>query len=411
MRGGNEMSEEQNRLTDDQKERIISPISDQELERRWNAVRGRMKDERIDVLLTQDNNEWLGGYVKWFTDAVGQSGYPMSVIFPRDDLMTTITSGGKPPNDYAPPPWTLRGVKERLTAPYFPTLHYSDTYGAEKAVEALQSWKRGKIGILGKGKIPAAFYEYVVKGLPDATFVDASDLVDEIKAVKSDEEISMIKSAATLQDEAMEYVKTLITPGRTVRDITAAVQHRVVTLGSTSQLIAAASGPSGQPVVPTIPLLQGRAIRENDVFTIMIEVNGPGGMYAEIGRMFFIGAKVPSELFDAYELCKEAQKVTLKLLKPGANPADLWDANNEFLTGHGHLPETRLYAHSQGYDLVERPAIRWDEPMKLKKNMNITVHPTVGTNRVFCWVCDNYLITETGPSPCLHKTPQEIFCV
>ena len=26
-------------------------------------------------------------------------------------------------------------------------------------------------------------------------------------------------------------------------------------------------------------------------------------------------------------------------------------------------------------------------------------------------VCDNYLITETGVSPCLHRTPQEIFSV
>ncbi len=47
--------------------------------------------------------------------------------------------------------------------------------------------------------------------------------------------------------------------------------------------------------------------------------------------------------------------------------------------------------------------------MKLKSGMNITVHPIIGTERVWVWVCDNYLITESGVSECLHKTPQEIF--
>lgn len=397
-------------MTEDQRTTSLFPISDQELERRWSAVRERMKEEAIDVLVMQDTNEWLGGYVKWFTDFPAGTGYPMSAIFPADDMMTTITSGGKPPNDYAPPPWTVRGVKERLTAPYFPTLCYSDTYGAERAVEALKNWKKGKIGILGRGKIPVAFHEHIVKNLPQATFVDASDLVDEIKAVKSDEEIEMIRRTAGLQDETIEYAKTIIKPGRKIYEITAEIQYKVIQLGSNGQLITAASGPVGESVVPKRRHWQGKTVRENEYFNLMIEVNGPGGMYTEIGRTFFTGGKIPAELLDAYELCKEAQKVSLKLLKPGAAPADIWNAHNEFLTARGHLPETRLYAHGQGYDLVERPAIRWDEPMKLRRNMNITVHPTVGTSRLYAWVCDNYLITETGVSQCLHKTPQEIFC-
>jgi Xaa-Pro aminopeptidase len=46
--------------------------------------------------------------------------------------------------------------------------------------------------------------------------------------------------------------------------------------------------------------------------------------------------------------------------------------------------------------------------MKLQAGMNITVHPTVGSDRVWVWVCDNYLVTKTGVSECLHKTPKEI---
>ncbi|MDD5205634.1 MAG: hypothetical protein PHS17_09440 [Desulfobacterales bacterium] len=69
----------------------------------------------------------------------------------------------------------------------------------------------------------------------------------------------------------------------------------------------------------------------------------------------------------------------------------------------------RLYAHGQGYDLVERPGIRDDEPMKIQANMNITVHPIIGTPRVFAWACDNYLVTEKCVTDCLHRTPKKIF--
>ena len=389
---------------------LTEAISTAELERRWKAVREVMKAEGIDFLVMQNDNEWLGGYVKWFSDIPARNGYPMTVIFPVDDEMTTITCGGRPPGDLGPLAWTMRGVKRRLTAPYFRSVSYSNTYDAELAVETLRAKKNGKIGLVGKGMMSVIFYEHLRKGLPEATFVDVTDLVDGIKAIKSDEEILLIKKTAALQDEAMAYARTVIKPGRRDFEIIADIVHKVTDLGSEEQLVIGASGPLGKPVPMQKRHFQNRTVREGDQFTLMIEVNGPGGMYAELGRVFFLG-KVPSELGDAYELCKETQKVTLALLKPGADPGEIWRANNEFLLKKGQLPETRLYAHGQGYDLVERPAIRDDEPMKLQPRMNITVHPVIGSDRVWVWVCDNYLITTSGVSECLHKIPQEIFMI
>jgi Xaa-Pro aminopeptidase len=392
---------------DPPKEILTESVSDHELERRWRKVRERMREEDIDFLVMQNDNEWLGGYVRWFSDIPARNGYPMTVIFPVDDEMTTITCGGKPPGDLGPPAWTMRGVRKRLTAPYFRSLMYSNTYDAELTVETLKVKKEGIIGIVGKGMISAVFYEYLRRNLPEAFFVDATDLVDHIKAIKSDEEIVLIKKTVALQDEAIEYAKRAIRPGRRDFEIIADIIHKVTDLGSEEQLVMGGSGPLGRPVPMQKRHFQNRMVREGDQFTLMIEVNGPGGMYAEIGRIFFLG-KVPSELSDAYELCKEAQKVTLKLIKPGADPAEIWRANNEFLVKNDQLPETRLFAHGQGYDLVERPAIRDDEPMKLQARMNITVHPIIGSEKIWVWVCDNYLITASGLES-LHRSPQEIF--
>ena len=74
-------------------ERLNTPISTAELERRWKAVRAAMERERIEVLVMQNNNDHMGGYVKYFTDIPAGNGYPVTVVFPRDDLMTVVMQG------------------------------------------------------------------------------------------------------------------------------------------------------------------------------------------------------------------------------------------------------------------------------------------------------------------------------
>jgi Xaa-Pro aminopeptidase len=394
----------------DPRETLTLSASDQELERRWKAVRAGMANRKIDVLVMQNQNQWLGGYVQWFTDIPARNSYPITVLFPFNDLMTTITSGGKPPSDYGPPAWTLRGVGSRLTAPYFPSLYYSGAYDAELVVKTLLDRKDRTVGLVNTAQMTGMFLEHVFKHLTNVTFIDGTDLVDEIKAIKSPEEIGFLMKTVAIQDEAMEYAKSVIQPGKRDFEIIAAIVHKVTDLGSEEQLVIGGSAPYGAPTPPQKRRFQNRMVREGDQFTLMIEVNGPGGMYGEMGRCFFVG-EVPSDLCDAHELLKETQDYTVQQLKPGADPRAIWDANNEFLIGKGLAPETRLYAHGQGYDLVERPAIRDDEPMRLKANMNITVHPTVASSRYWLSIWDNWLIRSDGPGERLHKTPQKIFSV
>jgi Xaa-Pro aminopeptidase len=156
------------------------------------------------------------------------------------------------------------------------------------------------------------------------------------------------------------------------------------------------------------PHLQGREIKDGDQFMILIENNGPDGFYTEIGRTCVLG-KASQELLEEHEFTLEAQRFTLDRLKPGADPREILAAHNDFMRRHGRPEEKRLYAHGQGYDLVERPLIGKNEEMKISADMNIVVHPGYSTKTVAVSICDNYLITESGVSECLHKTPKIIF--
>ncbi len=398
---------------DKAQERINVRISDHELERRWNAIRVAMVNRKIDILLMQNTNQFLGGYVKWFTDIPAFNGYPTTVIFPKDDDMTVINIGpimeaGSSLTNVSSMSEAYRGVRDCLTAPYFPSLHYSKTYDAELIVERLLPMKNCTIGLVNTSHIPLGFYEHLRAQLTAATFTDATDLVDEIKAVKSDEEIALIKKTTVLQDAAFEKALNFIKPGVRDFEVMAMAQYSCQLLGSEQQLIMVGSAPMGTPSPMRKRHFMNRMIQEGDQITLMIEANGPGGFYAELGRTCVLG-KASNELLEACEIANQAQNVTLEILKQGADPKDLVAANNEFLLSKGFPEEKRLYAHGQGYDLVERPAIRKDEPMKILANMNIVVHPIVATKNIFTWICDNYIVTESGTSGCLHKTKKKIF--
>jgi Xaa-Pro aminopeptidase len=395
---------------EDPRERLTTTVSDAELERRWKAARAVMREHKIDYLVMRNDEEFLGGYVRWFSDFPARESYPFTVIFPVDDEMTTIACGNLPPSDYFPPRWAARGIKQRLGAPYFPSMHYTATMDAELAVGVLKEKKGATIGLVGRTSIPITFYEYLVQHLPGCTFVDATDSIDRLKVIKSPEEIELIKNTARLQDEAMEHVRKSIRPGRRDFEIFAEAQYAMAIRGSSRQLVLVGSNPKGVVIRWQVHHFQNRMIKEGDQVNILIETNGPGGFYTEIGRVFSLG-KPAQALQDAMGTAIEAQALSLSLLKPGANPKDLWDANNAFLQKRGYLPEKRLYAHGQGYDLVERPAIRYDETMKIQAGMNLTVHPWAINDSAWSVVTDNYLVTETGVSACLHKTQKEVIVI
>ena len=392
---------------EDPKEKLVASISTAELERRWKATRKVMKRNKVDFLIVRNDEEFLGGNVKWFTDLPARHSYPYTVIFPVDDEMTLISVGPPAPSEPAPPAWTVRGVKRRLSAPYFASVHYTSTYDAELAVGVLKEKKRATIGLVGRSYIPITFYEYLKQHLSGYKFVDMTDPIDQLKVIKSPEELDWIKKTAHLQDVTMQQVKNFLRPGRRDFEVHADVLHSVMVQGSERQLILCASGPQDRPCPFGGRHFQNRVIKDGDQFNLLIEVNGPGGFYTEISRMFSLG-RPSQQLQDAFGAAREAQKLSVSMLKPGASPKKIIEANNAFLQKHGYAPERRLYAHGQGYDLVERPLIREDEPMKIKAGMNITVHPGAGNASILGTICDNYIVNEAGEATSIHATPKEI---
>ena len=390
-------------------ERLQTPISTAELERRWAAVRAAMERDKIDVLLMQNNNDYMGGYVKYFTDLPATNGYPLTVVFPRDDLMTMVSQGpfggGNPT---ASGDGVARGVKQWLTTPSYASCVYTANYDPELAAKALAPYAGGTIGLLGTYQMSFALVDYLQKGrFSNSRFVDASDLVDRIKVIKSAEERELVRRAAAMQDGAMRAAFAAVEPGMRDRDIAAIAQCYSQRHGSENGIYLCASMPADKPAQFSQRHFQNRVIEKGDTVALLVEDSGPGGMYTELGRTCVVG-KASQEIKDEFAFALEARKFNLNLLKPGTPCAEIFAAYNDFMRKNGRPEEKRLHCHGQGYDLVERPLIRNDEPMSIEKDMNIVVHPTYIRGHVLSWVCDNYLIEAKGPSERLHHFPEII---
>jgi len=388
-------------------ERIRFPIPTRELERRWRLVRESMKAQDIDLLIMQNDNQYMGGYVRYFTDIAVEQAYPVSVIFPVDDEMITISSASS--KSPLPPEWAVRGVGKRIGAPYFRTMYYTNEFDAVEMAKVIKQRGSKKVGFVGMGLINAAIYKYLTDNCPKVEFVDASDLVDEIKAVKSEDELVYVMKALKLHDMIAAAMPSLIRPGRYEYEVRTDIYRILANHGSEEQLVMMGSAPNGTRTPHLHSFFQNRRIGEGDDVLVMVEVNGPGGYYCEITRTWCLGE--PSKhLLDAWEMAKKVQHYTASLIKPGVRACDVREKANEFLVNHGLPPEERLLAHGQGYDLVERPSLAPADTMTFKENMVIAIHPTVANEHAFAMCCDNYLVTAEG-AKLLQKTPQEVIVI
>jgi Xaa-Pro aminopeptidase len=297
-----------------------------------------------------------------------------------------------------------RGVGRRVFVPSFNgAVDYNGKYDAELLAGEIRKRGYKRIGLAGANGMYHGFVEGLRENLKGIELTDASDLVDNLKAIKSPEEIGRIKATAAMQDKLWEMLLGYVRPGLKEYEVSAWFQYQGRLMGSNQGLFFCTAG-TKLPLPPMHAYHQSREIQKGDIVSILIENNGPGGYYTELGRTMTMGP-APQWLKEACAENVENQRFCLDMLVPGAKCSDVFAKQNEYMVGRGHSKERRILAHGQGYEMVERPLIRHDENMKVAENMHIAVHP-MGSG--FTGI-DNYLIGPKGPTACLHKTAKQIF--
>lgn len=385
--------------------RLAYPLPLSELERRWTAISAAMEKEGVDCIVMQSTDNVLGGYTRYLTD-FPVYGYQLTVFYHKDGDVYVIGHGAE--GSSSVPPFAQRGRVQGIAVPLMTTLNYTDDYAPGEVVKLAKKYNCKRIGVIAKSIFSSAAYLHIQENVPGAEMVDATDMLDRIKAIKSEVEIDLIRKTVRIHDKIGEAMPAICRLGRYEYEVVNDLKKLAADFGC--EAITVNMG--ADKVFPAMVPFRGsqyKKLEPGDMLICLVEVSGPGGYYGELGRVWSMGEPT-EEVAKAMQVAVDCQKEIVNLLKPGANPVDLFNKNNEYLTSRGYDPEGRLYAHGQGYDMVERPAFAPGETMLLEENMFIAIHPSAIDKTANSFCCDNYLITRDGAEH-LTKIPQELIII
>jgi ectoine hydrolase len=198
-------------------------FSQTEFGRRLALTRSAMDRAGIDVLYVQDpsNMAWLTGYDGWsfyVHQGVLVFGDADPVWWGRrqdaNGALRTVWMGDDRVHGYADHyvQSTLRHPMQDLAG------HIRDAgYGGKRIGVEMDNYY-----------FSAKAYQTLTTELPDATFVDATALVNWQRAVKSGEEIAMMRKAARIAETVMDGVIDRIEPGMRKNDLVAEIYRDTI---------------------------------------------------------------------------------------------------------------------------------------------------------------------------------------
>jgi Xaa-Pro aminopeptidase len=250
-----------------------------------------------------------------------------------------------------------------------------------------------RLGICGMKTMLADFYVQLSGALPDIECVEASRILDEIRMVKSDEEMGWIHKSAELADVAFQTFTRLVRAGRSESEVFVEVEHAVKRLGAENTYFMMSADPKP---VPKFLDLAYDTYERGDLVLFNAEIAGPGGYFTQLQRTLSIG--IPAREAElAYAVCVDALSNGLALLRPGTKARDVYRAIKRAIEAAGYRMGLHP-GHSQGLDIFERPLIDEKEETELSTGMIIVLHPhTLLPSGGGVWIGETFAVTNDGP--------------
>lgn len=362
-----------------------------ERDRRMERIRAAMHTAGLDALIVAGKGHWWTGrgYLRYFTDFH---------LWGHDGLLLIPLEGE--------PALTLSSaaVAERIARRGWVSDTRGDVYLTPRLIDAVKEKRleKGRIGLAGKRFIlSAGSYEALLQGLPDATFSDADDLIDHVRAVRSEFEIRQIYDLWKVAKPAMERFAALVTPGANQLELCTEITRDVYAKGARDILVFVGEAP--EDVNPPRDV----ALRCDDKLRFHLEICGPSGHWCEI--TVNCAFREPSDLeVKLMESELRAFEAIRAAAKPGLRLSDLAALFEEQLREDGwELGEatTHFDFHGQGLDTIERPWFSAQAPWgqsqdwPLEAGMTFSYHPRRRVAPAPRWstgINEDILITETG---------------
>ena len=376
---------------------MIPQLSIQERDRRYQLVRAEMARRGIDVLLLPANTgrwEQLQGDSRYLTN-IGGFATEMFTVFPAQGEVTSFV--------FNRASWWQKAQN------WVSDVRDGRNRWSQNAIERIKELKleKGTIGISGlaglvrapEGIIPYTSVRNIQEAFPQAKLVNCTDMMQEIRAIKSAEEVSMLERSAAIIEKAIDAMKQTARPGVSEKEVYATMLHAMLSNGGElPTLFFLSAGPNlfNSSFVPTDYVIQN-----GDNLVGEIEAKY-AGYAAQAVSPAVVGKPDPAyqAMVEVSRACFEA---ILAAMKPGVTFGTLFDIYTRTVEGAGPYSWNHPMMHARGLG-DDGPALMGDKDLErfakieLKAGMTFIlkpqVRPTQGKGRAS--VGDTVTVTENG---------------
>lgn len=239
----------------------------------------------------------------------------------------------------------------------------------------------------------------------DVELEPISNLIEKIRMVKTPEEISILKAAAKIADDAFEHICGFIRPGLKEIEVSNELEFFMRKQGATSSSfdIIVASG-----LRSALPhgVATDKVIETGDMITLDF-----GALYngyiSDITRTVAVG-EPSAQMKEIYDIVLKAQEIGVEKIGPGMSGIEADALGRDYIKSKGY---GEAFGHSTGHgiglEVHESPGLSFKSETVLEPGMAVTVEPGIylpGVGGVR--IEDDILITESGNERLTNSTKE-----
>ncbi|CAM3919882.1 M24 family metallopeptidase [Lederbergia lenta] len=280
-----------------------------------------------------------------------------------------------------------------------------DTWGLveksiKRRVDKIRKWA------VEKEHLNLERYEELANRFTGANFVRAEAVLNELRMIKDDKEISLLKKACELADFAVQVGMNEIAAGKTELDLIATIEYEVKKKGVSGMSFdtmvltgANAALPHGTPGLTKI--------QKGDLVLFDLGVIFEG-YCSDITRTIAYG-DISDKQAHIYQTVLQAEEVALNAVKPGVKASELDLTARQIIqdAGYGDYFPHRL-GHGLGISVHEYPSMTATNELEIKPGMVFTIEPGIYVPEVAgVRIEDDVYLSENGVET-LTKFPKSL---
>ena len=224
-----------------------------------------------------------------------------------------------------------------------------------------------------------------------AEYVDGTDLIQSLRMVKSEREITLLREICSIGSAAFAGAPELFHVGQPLNEVFRSFRIELLRQGADDvPYLVGGAGQDGYGDVISPPT--ARPLQDGDV--LMLDTGATkNGYFCDFDRNFAIG-KASDIVRSAHETLVGAVEAAATIARPGRTCADLFQAMAGVLDqGEGDVG--RL-GHGLGMQLTEAPSLTGFDQTQLRENMVLTLEPSLSLGRGRMMVHEENIVIRDG---------------